>query len=445
MSFRLRVTLLAAGAVAVAVVGAAVLIYVIVQQQLVHQIDQTLTVASATARENGPRRDGGPRFPPYSDRNVSTGRSDIVAQSIDASGKVLRADLNQADPGLATTQARQIAATQKGEAFFDATASDGSHVRVYAVPIGGTAALEVTTSMEYVDAVLAATRLPLVVVAFGGVLLAAALGAVVARGALRPVARLTGVIEEVERTRDLSRRVASGGSDELSRLAASFNQMLGALDVSLRQQRQLVADASHELRTPLTSLRTNLELLARGQPTDEAERRAVLTDLVAQIERLSTLVADLIDLARDEQAELPIEDLRLDEVVADALAGVRGRYPNVLFTLAARPTDISGVRSRISRAVTNLLDNAGKWSPAGGVVEVTVAAGEVSVRDHGPGIAPEDAPHLFDRFWRAPAARGMPGSGLGLSIVKDVAEKHGGAVTFEPAIGGGARFRLRLA
>jgi two-component system sensor histidine kinase MprB len=446
MSFRLRVTLLAAGAVAVAVVGAAVLIYVIVQQQLVHQIDQTLTVASATARENGPRpREGGPRFPPYGDRNVSTGRSDIVAQSIDASGKVLRADLNQADPALATAQARQIAATQRGEAFFDATASDGSHVRVYAVPIGGNAALEVTTSMEYVDAVLAATRFPLVAVALGGVLLAAALGAAVARGALRPVARLTGVVEEVERTRDLSRRVAAGGSDELSRLAASFNEMLGALDVSLRQQRQLVADASHELRTPLTSLRTNLELLARGQPTDEVERRAVLTDLVAQIERLSTLVADLIDLARDEQAELPIEDLRLDEVVADALAGVRGRYPNVLFTLAARPTDISGVRSRISRAVTNLLDNAGKWSPAGGVVEVTVAAGEVTVRDHGPGIAPEDAPHLFDRFWRAPTARGMPGSGLGLSIVKDVAEKHGGAVTFEPALGGGARFRLRLA
>jgi two-component system sensor histidine kinase MprB len=156
-------------------------------------------------------------------------------------------------------------------------------------------------------------------------------------------------------------------------------------------------------------------------------------------------VADLIDLARDEEAALPIEDLRLDEVVTDALAGVRGRYPSVTFVLSSQPSSIQGVRSRISRAVTNLLDNAGKWSPPGSTVEVSVAAGEVSVRDHGPGIAPDDAPHVFDRFWRASSARHLPGSGLGLSIVKDIAEKHGGSVTLEPAPGGGARFRLRLA
>src|SRR5438445_13790076 len=146
--------------------------------------------------------------------------------------------------------------------------------------------------------------------------------------------------------------------------------MLAALEMSLRSQRQLVADASHELRTPLTSLRTNLELLARGQPTDEGERQQLLHDLVAQMERLSTLVADLIDLARDEEASLPVEDVRLDEIVEDALAGVRGRYPGVAFALASTPSSVQGVRSRISRAVTNLLDNAGKWSPAGGTVEV---------------------------------------------------------------------------
>jgi len=443
MSFRLRVTLLAAGAVAVAVVAAAALMFVVLQQQLDHQIDQSLMDASQTARAAGPRP--GPRgFPPFGDRNFSTGRSDIVAQSIDGSGKVIRADLNQADPSLATAAARQVASLQTGEAWFDTTSADGTHVRVYAVPIGSGAALEVARSMEDVDAVLAETRNRLILVALAGVLLAAGLGTVVGRAAIAPVTRLTSVVEEVARTRDLSRRVAASGTDELSRLAASFNEMLGALEVSLRQQRQLVADASHELRTPLTSLRTNLELLARGHPTDEAERRAVLADLVTQMERLSTLVADLIDLARDEEASLPVEDVRLDEVVEDALAGVRGRYPGVRFTFSGDPTSVQGVRSRISRAVTNLLDNAGKWSPAAGVVEVAVAAGEVSVRDHGPGVAPEDAPHVFDRFWRAPNARGMPGSGLGLSIVKDVAEKHGGSVTLEPAAGGGARFRLRL-
>ena len=443
MTFRLRVTVLAAAAVAVAVVGAAALMYVVLQQQLLMQIDQSLQAASQTARETGPRS-GARGFPPLGDRNVSTGRADVVAQSIDATGRVIRADLNQADPTLATPIARQIAATQSGEAFFDATAADGSHVRVYVVPIGSAAALEVTRSLEDTDAVLTETRNRLLLVALGGVLFAAALGALVARAALAPVERLTKVIEDVAKTRDLSRRVAATGHDELSRLAASFNEMLIALEVSLRQQRQLVADASHELRTPLTSLRTNLEMLARGQPTDPAERSLVLHDLVAQMERMSTLVADLIDLARDEEAELPVEELRLDEVVDDALAGVRGRYPKVLFTVSSRPSSIPGVRSRVSRAVTNLLDNAGKWSPDGGIVEVAVTEGEVSVRDHGPGVLADDAPHVFDRFWRASNARHLPGSGLGLSIVKDVAEKHGGSVTLEPAVGGGARFRLRL-
>src|SRR6202022_2697681 len=143
-----------------------------------------------------------------------------------------------------------------------------------------------------------------------------------------------------------------------------------------------------------------------------------------------------IDLARDEEAALPVDDLALDALVADALAGVRSRYPSVTFVLSGDPTSIRGVRSRIFRAVTNLLDNAGKWSPPGGTVEVHVASGEVSVRDHGPGIAPEDAPHVFDRFWRASSARHLPGSGLGLSIVKDVAEKHGGSGRFGTGPGG---------
>ena len=446
MSFRLRVTLLAAGAVAVAVVGAAVLMYVVVQTQLLTQVDKTLNDAAVAAQAQGPRgADRGGR-PPFGDPGQTvSGRGDVFAQSIDATGRVIRADYSQPVTALVMPIAKDIAATQAPGGTRIDTTIDGTHYRVLVVPIGGAAALELAYAMTDIDAVLAETRTRLILVALGGVLLAAALGTLVARAALRPVERLTGVIEAVARTRDLSRRVAAGGHDELSRLAASFNEMLGALEVSLRQQRQLVADASHELRTPLTSLRTNLELLARGHPSDEIERRAVLTDLVAQMERLSTLVADLIDLARDEEAALPVEDVRLDELVEDALAGLRGRFPSVTFTISSQPSSIQGVRSRISRAVTNLLDNAGKWSPSGGTVEVSVAEGEVSVRDHGPGVSPEDAPHVFDRFWRAPNARSMPGSGLGLSIVKDVAEKHGGSVTFEPAPGGGARFRLRLA
>jgi two-component system sensor histidine kinase MprB len=296
--------------------------------------------------------------------------------------------------------------------------------------------------MSELDGVLAETRLRLALVALCGVVLAAALGTLVARATLAPVARLTDLVEEVARTRDLSRRVAGTGADELGRLAASFNTMLEALEASVRSQRQLVADASHELRTPLTSLRTNLELLARGQPADPAERQLALADLVGQIERLSTLVADLIDLARDEEAPLPVEDLRLDEIAAEAIRYVQGRYPNVRFDLQATPSTIRGTRSRVARAVTNLLDNAGKWSPPGGVVEITVKDGEVAVRDHGPGVAPEDREHVFDRFWRAPSARQLPGSGLGLAIVKDVAESHGGSVRLEDPGGGGARFLI---
>ena len=445
MSFRFRVALLAAGAVAVAVVGAAVLMFIVLQQQLLTQVDKSLADSAAAAQQQGPR--GGDRGgrPPFGDPGQTvSGRGDVFAQSIDASGRVIRADYSQPVVGFVTPTAKQIAAAQQqGGTTFDTTIS-GTHYRVLVVPLGGTSALELARDVTDMDAVLAETRNRLILVSLAGVLLAAGLGTVVAKAAITPVERLTSVVEEVARTRDLSRRVAATGKDELSRLAASFNEMLGALEVSLRQQRQLVADASHELRTPLTSLRTNLELLARGHPTEEAERHEVLTDLVAQMERMTTLVTDLIDLARDEETALPIEDVRLEEVVEDALAGVRGRYPNVRFTVASRPTSIRGFRSRISRAVTNLLDNAGKWSPAGATVEVSVADGEVSVRDHGPGIAPDDAPHVFDRFWRASSARHLPGSGLGLSIVKDVAEKHGGSVTLEPALGGGARFRLRL-
>ncbi|HEY3127596.1 MAG TPA: HAMP domain-containing sensor histidine kinase, partial [Candidatus Limnocylindria bacterium] len=330
------------------------------------------------------------------------------------------------------------------DGWADVTTATG-HWRVYAVPFSPGRALEVARPLNEIDAALASTRFALLGLAITAAVLAALMGALIGRAVLTPLRRLNETVNDVTRTRDLSRRVALTGADEIANLAASFDGMLGALEVSLRQQRQLVADASHELRTPLTSLRTNLELLARGQPTDAAERQQVLVELVGQMERLSTLVADLIDLARDEQATLPIEDVRLDEVVADAITDVRGRYPRVRFEAVLEETAVRGVRSRIARAVTNLLDNAGKWSPAGGVVEVTVHGGEVSVRDHGPGVAPEDAPRVFDRFWRASNARSLPGSGLGLSIVKDVAESHGGSVSVEHATGGGARFRLRLA
>jgi two-component system sensor histidine kinase MprB len=443
VSFRLRVTILTAAAVAVAAIAAGAVMYLMVQQQIQAAFDDTLKTTANSARFSGPRPDD--RFGGRGQVLLS-GRADIFAQFVDASGKVVGSDTQAGEglPELVTSEVRAVASGKSTDAWSEVTTSTG-HWRVYAVPFSAGRALEVARPLNEIDAALASTRFALIGLAVSAALLAALLGALIGQAALTPIRRLNTAVQEVTRTRDLSRRVAMTGADEIANLAGSFDGMLGALEISLRQQRQLVADASHELRTPLTSLRTNLELLARGQPTDPAERQHVLIELVGQMERLSTLVADLIDLARDEQATLPIEDVRLDQVVADAITDVRGRYPRVRFEAVLDEATVRGVRPRIARAVTNLLDNAGKWSPAGGVVEVSVHGGEVSVRDHGPGVAPEDAPRVFDRFWRASNARSLPGSGLGLSIVKDVAESHGGSISVEHATGGGARFRLRLA
>jgi two-component system, OmpR family, sensor histidine kinase MprB len=443
MSFRLRVTLLIASAVALAAIAAGAVMYVMVQQQLQTAFNDTLITTAASARLGVPRPED--RFGRGGGAVYLSGRADIFAQIVDTTGAVVGSDPQFGQsPELVTNEVVAVANGQLRDAFADVTTAKG-HFRVYAVPFTPGRALELARPLTEIDAALANTRFALLGLVITAAVFAALLGAVIGQAALTPLRRLSATVHEVTRTRDLSRRVAMTGNDEMARLAGSFDAMLTALEVSLRQQRQLVADASHELRTPLTSLRTNLELLARGQPTDPAERQQVLVELVGQIERLSTLVTDLIDLARDEEATLPIEDVRLDDVVADAITDVRGRYPQVRFDAVLEGTTVRGVRPRIARAVTNLLDNAGKWSPAGGLVEVAVHGGEVSVRDHGPGIAPEDAPRVFDRFWRASNARSLPGSGLGLSIVKDVAESHGGSVTLEQASGGGTRFRLRLA
>ncbi|MEX0789925.1 MAG: HAMP domain-containing sensor histidine kinase, partial [Actinomycetota bacterium] len=232
--------------------------------------------------------------------------------------------------------------------------------------------------------------------------------------------------------------------DEIGRLATSFNSMLEALDDSQKSQRRLVADASHELRTPLTSLRTNIEVLARADELPEQEHQELLSDLKVQIQEFTVLVGDLVDLARGDEPEVGEEEIRLDHLVERAVQRIRTHWTQVQFTTELKPGLVRGAPSRLDRAVANLLDNAGKWSPAGSVVEVRSQGGEVVVRDHGPGIDPADLPHIFDRFYRASEARAMPGSGLGLSIVRRIVEAHGGTVKAEAAEGGGSLFRLVL-
>jgi two-component system sensor histidine kinase MprB len=251
---------------------------------------------------------------------------------------------------------------------------------------------------------------------------------------------------EVAETRDLSRRIDPGEDGELGGLAKSFNRMMNALQSSVGSQRQLVADASHELRTPLASLRTNIEVLAHSQRMPVEQRERLLADVVAQLDELTGLVGDLVDLAREAELdpERPLP-LRLDRLAEAAVERARARAPAVRIELESSPCTVSGSDRDLERALSNLIDNALKWSPEGGVVEIVVsAAGEVTVRDHGPGIDPADLPHVFDRFYRSAAARGLPGSGLGLAIVRRIAEAHGGTVEAETCAGGGTLMRLHL-
>jgi two-component system sensor histidine kinase MprB len=315
---------------------------------------------------------------------------------------------------------------------------------VITVPYAQGFAVQIARPLTEVDHSLGRIRTYLLIIAAIGIAVAAALGLAVARTALAPVRRLTGATEKVTATGDLSERIEATGSDELSRLAGSFNMMLGALEESTRAQQQLVGDASHELRTPLTSLRTNVEVLAGERELPDDERRRLLNDVVEQLDEMTTLVGELSELARGHHEPGQAEDVRLDLLAADAVERTRRNRPGVTFRTDFEETFVHGVPARIERAIANLLDNAAKWSPAGGEVEVGVKQGEVTVRDHGPGIDPADLPYVFDRFYRASSARGMPGSGLGLAIVKQVAQSHGGEVVAEPADGGGTRMSLRL-
>ncbi|VXC45150.1 cell wall metabolism sensor histidine kinase WalK [Aeromicrobium sp. 9AM] len=324
----------------------------------------------------------------------------------------------------------------------------GTPYRVVAVQGGSGTALVMTQSMESIDYALERLKVILLLCSAAGVALAGMAGWAVAANGLRPVRRLTAATERVARTSDLT-PIEVTGHDELARLTTSFNAMLQALDASQTRQRQLVADAGHELRTPLTSLRTNIELI--GQAADNAERsltddqrHEIMGDVRSQLEELTTLVGDLVELARDEPLTRDPEPLDVSDVVTQAIDRVRLRAHTVTFDVELESWMAFGEPQLLERAVTNLLDNAAKWSPPDGTVTVRLADGALTVTDEGPGIDPADLPHIFDRFYRSSEARTLPGSGLGLSIVKRAAERHGGTVDVESAPGGGTTFTLVL-
>ncbi len=444
MSFRTRLALVAAAAVGVAVVTASVVVYLVVHNELLGEVDRALShryeeIATGPGIdiEEGYLHIAGP--PPSQ-------QSDYV-QAVPATGR----PFVQPGAAFALPPNDRDRATARGgrNVYFSDRQVDDTEYRVLTFPGNPGFAVQIFRPLTEVNRTLHRITLFLIFIAAGGMAVAAALGLLVARTALKPVKRLTATTEAVTETRDLSQRIetTSTSNDELGRLATSFNTMLGALEESSRSQRQLVADASHELRTPLTSLRTNIEVLARANELAPEDRERLLDDVIEQIDEMTVLIGELIELARESRPDAVVEpagEVRLDLLTADAIERTRRNRPSVEFETDLHESLVHGAPSTIERAVANLLDNAAKWSPPGGPVEVAVRDGEVLVRDHGPGIAEEDLPYVFDRFYRSRGARGMPGSGLGLAIVKQVAESHGGSVVAEQPPGGGTLMRLRL-
>lgn len=417
MSFRLRLTLYTAVAIAVTVTAASVAVWVIAKHELYAQLDKTLVV-QASGSDHGPF--GGNNWTltihPDGDR---TGQTAIPV----------------------TARALAVANGTKSGYFTSTTIQDHRWRELVAAtdPAGAVITIQPLGPTENA---LHRIRFWILLIGGIGIAAAAALAAFVATAALRPVRRLTAAAETVAATGDLTERVDVDGDDELGRLAVRFNAMLEALQESVGRQRRLVADASHELRTPLTAARTNVDLLREGK-LPEHEQRHALDEASVELDALTTLVSDLVELARGEERKLRVEDVQLDELVEGVVERAKSRAPQATFVSSLTPTRVRADSVLLERAVSNLLDNAVKYSPAGAPIEVIVREGQVIVADHGPGVADEDLPRIFDRFYRAAASRSKPGAGLGLAIVREAAEAHGGKASVESSPKG-ARFTLTL-
>ncbi|MFE3449574.1 sensor histidine kinase [Nonomuraea sp. NPDC059194] len=444
-SLRSRLTLLVTLAVAAAIAVSAVGCYMIVKHELYGQIDRTFDEqrtkpakykqhdVDALLLECRPTPDTTPHY---------GGRQPQSTQVIYANRALRDCYLGPALP--VRPKDRQIAANG-GFDLYDGTTVAGKPVRIFVEsPRPGMAIMD-TRPLGEILATLRTLAVLLTTVAAIGVLGAASAGLLISRTALRPVGRLTKAVEHIARTEDLNTTIPVDGTDEIARLSRSFNAMTAALAGSRERQQQLVADAGHELRTPLTSLRTNIDLLLRSEHTgraiDPKAKERLLVNLKAQFEELSTLVGDLLQLARGESDHEPHVEVAFHDVVNAAVARVRLRGADV--TTDLEPWYVEGHPSSLERAVMNLLDNAAKFS-SGGKVEVELRGGELTVRDHGPGIPAEELPHVFDRFWRSPSARSLPGSGLGLAIVAQAVQEAGGAARLDNAHGGGAIARIML-
>jgi two-component system sensor histidine kinase MprB len=486
VTLRTRIAAVAAIAVALAVLATAVILYVAVRADLRGQVDHSLTLRAtallggtggvetylagpATPQRTG--RGGGSRVlrlkrqtPPAAHRSTPSdadafndrlprtvsparfGAASGYVQFLAPTGAIDVPGGQGSSPTISlNAQEKAIAASGHGRAFSDRNVS-GVHLRVLTVgaarsPSERAGAIMIARPLTEVDRELRNALLILLGGAIAGVALAAGFGALVARAVLKPIVHFTRRAETLAGGLDISQRLDVHGRDELARLAASFNATLNELERSIEAQRQLIADASHELRTPIATLRANIQILSDAERLPAAEQESLRRDIVEELDELTALVSDVVELARGERSDVEWGEVRVHELVEEATERARRRGVE-LYELDLEPTLVRGDAEAIGRAVTNLLDNARKWSPEGGVIEIALRDGELRVRDHGPGFRDADLARVFERFYRAEQARRMPGSGLGLAIVRQAAEAHNGYAIAENASGGGALLRV---
>lgn len=433
MSLRLKLVLALVGLVAVATVAIGAFSYRTTRAELIGQIDASLrSTTEQLQRPGGVDQVLGPR-----QRASIRSDTDVLVQVLDSDGTVYALDEDATMP--VDSEDRDMATAAARASYLRDVTADGEQLRVLTTSLGsGRGAVQVGRSLEETQEVLRALRARIAVASGVVIALAALVGSILARQLTRRLVRLTAAAEQVRSTGNLDVVVPTDGADETARMGVAFQEMLVALARSKQDQQRLVQDAGHELRTPLTSLRTNVYTLRRSDDLDDATRRRILDDLDSESMELSRLVEEVVEVATDRRGDEPEVPVDLGDLVERVAARSRHRSGREVRVHLLSPATVSGRSLALERAVGNLVENALKFDVGDGPIEVTCEGGRVEVADRGPGIAPQDRDHVFDRFYRSDAARSSPGSGLGLSIVADVVARHGGRVFAADRAGGGA-------
>lgn len=445
VTLRWRLSLLTAGIVAAAMTLMTGAAFLAVRSSLYYQVDENLE-RQATQLLNSPYSSEFALEPAVTPEALKILNPDLDAMFFGP-------NQNMAGNGGVITLGGPELAVIRGNRVDSLRTDEATNKRIYALNDSNGGTMILAQDMNSTDSLLRSLGSVLLGISMLGIFFALGAGITVATAGLRPVSALRRAAERITVTDEL-RPIPVHGDDELAMLTRSFNEMLEALQASRQRQSELVADAGHELKTPLTSLRTNVELLMMASrpgavPIPQDDRDALEADVLAQIEEMSTLVGDLVDLAREDGSQQVIEQVDLRDVLDSSLSRVERRRPDVTFDVESTDWYIFGDPASLGRAVLNLMDNAAKWSPTDGTVRVRLTPVsdnlvEFTVADSGPGIPEEDREKVFERFYRSLSSRSMPGSGLGLAIVHQVIARHGGTINVEESDDGGALMRVCL-